>query len=48
MDLNLKKHKDDLLFIALGGANEIGMNLNLFACDGRWLMVDLGVTFGDD
>jgi len=35
-------------FIPLGGAGEIGMNLNLFGCDGRWLMVDLGVTFGDD
>ena len=37
-----------LWFVPLGGAGEIGMNLNLFACDGRWLMVDLGVTFGDD
>ncbi len=24
------------------------MNLNLYGCDGQWLMVDLGVTFGDD
>ncbi|MDX2142448.1 MAG: ribonuclease J [Rhodospirillaceae bacterium] len=37
-----------LWFIPLGGAGEIGMNMNLFACDGRWLMVDCGVTFGDD
>jgi len=37
-----------LWFIPLGGAGEIGMNLNLYACDGKWLMVDLGVTFGDD
>ncbi len=37
-----------LWFVPLGGAGEIGMNLNLFACDGKWLMVDLGVTFGDD
>ena len=37
-----------LWFVPLGGAGEIGMNLNLFACDGEWLMVDLGVTFGDD
>jgi len=37
-----------LWFIPLGGAGEIGMNLNLYGCDGRWLMVDLGVTFGDD
>ncbi len=38
----------DLLFLPLGGAGEIGMNLNLFGYGGRWLMVDLGVTFGDD
>ncbi len=37
-----------LWFVPLGGAGEIGMNLNLFACDDRWLMVDLGVTFGDE
>jgi len=37
-----------LTFVALGGAGEIGMNLNLFCYDDQWLMVDLGVTFGDD
>jgi ribonuclease J len=37
-----------LWFVPLGGAGEIGMNLNLFACDDAWLMVDLGVTFGDE
>jgi ribonuclease J len=37
-----------LWFIPLGGAGEIGMNLNLYGCDGRWLMVDCGVTFSDD
>ena len=39
---------DELLFIALGGAGEIGMNLNLYGHAGKWLMVDLGITFGDD
>ena len=39
---------DELTFLPLGGSNEIGMNLNLYGHDGRWLMVDLGVTFGDD
>ena len=39
---------DELLFLALGGAGEIGMNLNLYGCRGRWLMVDLGITFADD
>jgi ribonuclease J len=37
-----------LLFVALGGANEIGMNLNLYGIAGQWLIVDCGVTFGDD
>src|SRR3954469_14272933 len=37
-----------LWFIPLGGAGEIGMNLNLYGCDGKWLIVDCGVTFSDD
>ena len=37
----------ELLFLALGGSGEIGMNLNLYGCQGKWLMVDLGVTFSD-
>ncbi len=45
MDLNLKKHKDDLLFLPLGGANEIGMNVNLYHLDGKWIMIDCGVGF---
>lgn len=39
--------KNDLWFLPLGGAGEIGMNLNLFGHDGQWLMIDLGITFGD-
>jgi ribonuclease J len=39
---------DELLFLPLGGAGEIGMNLNLYGYAGKWLMVDLGVTFGDE
>ncbi len=40
--------RDELLFLPLGGAGEIGMNLNLYGHGGKWLMVDLGITFGDD
>ena len=36
----------ELLFLALGGSGEIGMNVNLYGCDGKWLMVDLGMSFG--
>ena len=39
---------EELLLVALGGANEIGMNLNLYGIAGQWLILDCGVTFGDD
>ena len=42
-------NKDELVFVPLGGSGEIGMNLNLYGLDGRWLMVDCGISFsGDD
>jgi ribonuclease J len=37
--------EDELLFLALGGSGEIGMNVNLYGCAGKWIMVDLGMTF---
>lgn len=43
--------QDELVFLPLGGSNEIGMNFNLYgygpAHDRKWIVVDLGVTFGD-
>lgn len=39
---------DALYFLALGGSGEIGMNLNLYGHRGKWLMVDLGISFADD
>lgn len=36
---------DALHFLPLGGVGEIGMNLSLYACRGKWLMVDLGIGF---
>ena len=45
------KSRDELVFLPLGGSNEIGMNLNLYGYgppeDRQWIVVDLGVTFGD-
>src|SRR3954471_22632576 len=35
-----------LAFLPLGGTGEIGMNLNLYRCDGKWLAVDCGIGFG--
>ncbi len=47
----MAKSKDELVFLPLGGSGEIGMNLNLFgfgpAHDRKWIIVDIGVTFGD-
>ena len=43
--------KDELVYVALGGAGEIGMNFYCYGFgpedDRRWLVVDCGVTFGD-
>ncbi len=47
----MKKNNNELVFLPLGGSNEIGMNLNLYgfgpADDRQWIIVDVGVTFGD-
>jgi ribonuclease J len=44
--------KDELIFVPLGGAGEIGMNLNLYGygpeAGRKWIMIDLGVMFGGD
>ncbi|MFI4973174.1 MAG: ribonuclease J [Caulobacterales bacterium] len=45
------KSVDELVFLPLGGSNEIGMNFNLYGYGPpharKWIVVDLGVTFGD-
>src|SRR5580658_7904972 len=45
------KGGDELVFLPLGGSNEIGMNFNLYGYGPpharKWIVVDLGVTFGD-
>ena len=41
------KPGNELLFLSLGGSGEIGMNVNLYGCQGKWIMVDLGMTFAD-
>ena len=44
--------KEELLFCPLGGAGEIGANMNLYGYgnpgEHNWIMVDVGVTFADD
>ena len=45
----ISRRQGELVFMALGGIGEIGMNCYLYglgpADDRRWLMVDLGITF---
>ena len=45
-------HSNDLVLLPLGGTGEIGMNCYCYgvgpAEDRQWLMVDLGVKFGED
>jgi ribonuclease J len=36
----------DLAFLPLGGTGEIGMNLNVYRCNGALLAVDCGIGFG--
>lgn len=48
MNFDPKKHKSELLFLPLGGSGEIGMNLNLYHYQGKWLMVDLGIGFASE
>jgi ribonuclease J len=49
--MNAPHPDDELVFLPLGGSNEIGMNFNLYGYgppdDRKWIVVDLGVTFGD-
>src|ERR1044072_3623393 len=46
-----KSNSDELVFLPLGGSNEIGMNFNLYGYGPpharKWLVVDVGVNFGD-
>jgi ribonuclease J len=48
----MQKNDDELVFLPLGGCAEIGMNLNAYgygpAHRRRWIIADIGVTFGDD
>ena len=47
-----KSDEQELLFVPLGGTEEIGMNFNLYGLGAPgqhdWLIIDLGITFGDD
>ncbi|TVR09881.1 MAG: ribonuclease J [Salinarimonadaceae bacterium] len=48
----MASRKDELIFLPLGGLGEIGMNAALYGFGPgkkkKWILVDCGVTFGDE
>jgi ribonuclease J len=50
--MNAKRHLRDLVLLPLGGAGEIGMNCYAYGSgppgQREWLLVDLGVKFGEE
>ena len=48
MKINLNDYKNELLFLPLGGTQEIGANCYLYHYKGKWIVVDLGIGFADD
>ena len=48
----MTSRQDELIYLPLGGLGEIGMNASLYGFGSgrkkKWILVDCGVTFGDD
>lgn len=40
--------KSDLVFLPVGGSEQIGMNANLYHYQDNWILVDLGISFPDE
>lgn len=47
LNIDFKKLQKELIFIPLGGSGEIGMNLNLYHYNGKWIIVDVGLGFAE-
>ncbi|MBU0800969.1 MAG: ribonuclease J [Alphaproteobacteria bacterium] len=47
MSKNIKLNDKDVYFLPLGGSEQFGVNLNLYAHGGKWLAVDCGIGFAD-
>ena len=39
--------KNEIVFSPIGGVGQIGMNFYLYGSQGKWVIVDLGITFGN-
>ncbi|HTI87673.1 MAG TPA: ribonuclease J [Alphaproteobacteria bacterium] len=46
-DLVIDAARKGFVYLPLGGVGEIGMNFYLYGCDGKWIAVEMGVTFAD-
>lgn len=44
----MKFKKEEFYFVPLGGAEQFGVNLNVYGYDGKWLAVDCGLGFADE
>lgn len=45
----MKKFRENgVYFVPLGGADEIGMNMYAYGCNGKWIVVDAGYGFLND
>ena len=47
-DRVIEAAREGLVYVPLGGAGEIGMNMYAYGCDGKWIVVECGVTFGNE
>lgn len=45
---NITLPKNQVVFVSLGGAGEIGMNMYLYGYRGKWLIIDCGITFDNE
>ena len=45
---SLNISSEGIYFLSLGGIGEIGANCYLYCCDGKWIMIDLGLSFADE
>jgi ribonuclease J len=46
--MNFLNDKDNLYFIPMGGAEQFGVNLNVYSFSGKLLLIDCGMGFADE
>lgn len=48
MSDNFEDNPDELVFIPLGGSEQFGANLNVYAYQGKYIAIDCGMGFADE